>query len=564
MLGLTLSIVSPLVSTEVHADSLIGTIPVGQGPYGAVYDPDNARIYVANYDEGSVSVIDAHTNSVVATIANVGVNPRELAYNSNNKLVYVANTNFGQPSGSVAVIDPSTNQVIKVITASIGRNPTGIAYDSIHNKLYITNQLESFVSVIDGSTNNVIRTIGGIQNPYTDVFNPSNGKVYVTTALGVNQVYVIDPATDTVIKSIPVGSDPIFAAYDSTNHDIYVANQFSNNVYVIDDTTNQVTSIIPAGTRPVGVAHDPTNNKIYVANSASDDITIIDGSTNQPISTIPSGGDTPATPVYSSVNQLIYVTIQLSNYVSIFNPNPQPPSPPSQTTITSAIDGNGVSVQNGGSTVSKSITFQVTATQGSNPIASFECSLDSSQFSTCGTNTNPTTVSYNNLAAGQQHTFKVRAVDTQGNKDPTPATFTWTILTPSQAVQNIISTIDNMHLSHGTTTSLEAPLNNAIKQLNRNHDVPICNLLNAFLDQVNQKQAGGQLTPQQAANLRQQATAIETSLGCSASTTMTTATNNNNQESPSSTPSSIEKQQEQSLINLRNQAEHDALSSITK
>jgi hypothetical protein len=121
-----------------------------------------------------------------------------------------------------------------------------------------------------------------------------------------------------------------------------------------------------------------------------------------------------------------------------------------------------------------------------------------------------------------------------------------------------------MHLSHGTTTSLEAPLNNAIKQLNRNHDVPICNLLNAFLDQVNQKQAGGQLTPQQAANLRQQATAIETSLGCSASTTMTTATNNNNQESPSSTPSSIEKQQEQSLINLRNQAEHDALSSITK
>ena len=32
----------------------------------------------------------------------------------------------------------------------------------------------------------------------------------------------------------------IFSAYDSTNHDIYVANQFSNNVYVIDDVTNPV------------------------------------------------------------------------------------------------------------------------------------------------------------------------------------------------------------------------------------------------------------------------------------------------------------------------------------
>jgi hypothetical protein len=55
-------------------------------------------------------------------------------------------------------------------------------------------------------------------------------------------------------------------------------------------------------------------------------------------------------------------------------------------------------------------------------------------------------------------------------------------------VQNIINTIDNMHLSKGTTTSLEAPLNNAIKHLNRSHDVPVCNLLNAFLDQVDLKQ----------------------------------------------------------------------------
>jgi YVTN family beta-propeller protein len=75
---------------------------------------------------------------VVADIPLVGVNPRELAHNSNNGLMYVANIFFGQPSGSVAVIDPNTNQVIKVITEDIGRQPTGIAYDSIHNKLYVT------------------------------------------------------------------------------------------------------------------------------------------------------------------------------------------------------------------------------------------------------------------------------------------------------------------------------------------------------------------------------------------------------------------------------------------
>ena len=169
------------------------------------------------------------------------------------------------------------------------------------------------------------------------------------------------------------------------------------------------------------------------------------------------------------------------------------------------------------------------------------------------------------MVAGQQHSFKVRAVDTLGNKDPSPATFSWTILTPQQAVQNIINTIDNMHLSHGTTTSLEAPLNAALSQLNRNNHAAACNTLDAFLNQVKAKENNGQLTSQQAADLRQQATAIETSLGCSStSTTMTTATNNNGQESTSSIPSASEKQQEQALINLRNLAENDALSSMTK
>jgi FIMAH domain-containing protein len=117
------------------------------------------------------------------------------------------------------------------------------------------------------------------------------------------------------------------------------------------------------------------------------------------------------------------------------------------------------------------------------------------------------------MAAGQ-HTFKVRAVDSTGNKDPTPATFIWTILTPQQAVQNIISTIDNMHLSKGITTSLEAPLNAAISQLNRNNDAAACNTLDAFLQHVNTDESNGQLTSHQATGLRQQETAIQNSLGC--------------------------------------------------
>jgi hypothetical protein len=64
------------------------------------------------------------------------------------------------------------------------------------------------------------------------------------------------------------------------------------------------------------------------------------------------------------------------------------------------------------------------------------------------------------------------------------------------------------------TTSLEAGLNAALAQLNHNNDTPVCNQLNAFLNQVNAKQNNGQLTPQQAAELTQQAKAIQQSIGC--------------------------------------------------
>jgi hypothetical protein len=74
-----------------------------------------------------------------------------------------------------------------------------------------------------------------------------------------------------------------------------------------------------------------------------------------------------------------------------------------------------------------------------------------------------------------------------------------------------------MHLPRGNTAILEAPLNAAIGQLTRNNKVAACSQLNAFLVQVNKKQTNGQLTSQQATDLRQQGTAIQHAIGCSSS-----------------------------------------------
>lgn len=72
---------------------------------------------------------------------------------------------------------------------------------------------------------------------------------------------------------------------------------------------------------------------------------------------------------------------------------------------------------------SNSATFTFSGTDSIAPdaVASFECDLDGSGFSTC---TSPQT--YNSLSEGS-HTFQVRAKDAGGNVDPSPASYTWVV-----------------------------------------------------------------------------------------------------------------------------------------
>lgn len=204
-----------------------------------------------------------------------------------------------------------------------------------------------------------------------------------------------------------------------------------------------------------------------------------------------------------------------------------------RTTITSALEDNGSYVQNGGSIVSRDlnsltpieinvtgITADLPPSMHPNPIAHFECTIyvDGKPFKGCPNTNNGTrlTVGYK-VVPGQHYKLAVRAVDTQGIKDPNPATFSWIVITPQQATQKLINNIFN--LPKDVTTSLVRPLNATVKQLNR--DIAPCNQLNVFLNQLNARQTNGQLTLQQAAYLIQQATAVKHAIRCSNSITST-------------------------------------------
>ena len=84
-----------LVSSGATAGSsqppeLIDAVDVGAGPMGAAVNPEDDRIYVANYHDDTISVIDSVTHEIITTIA-VSDGPQSIAVNTSTNRIYVGN-----------------------------------------------------------------------------------------------------------------------------------------------------------------------------------------------------------------------------------------------------------------------------------------------------------------------------------------------------------------------------------------------------------------------------------------------------------------------------------------
>jgi YVTN family beta-propeller protein len=122
-------------------NSVIATVTVGAWPGALCYNPQNNKVYCANYDTASVTVIDGATNSVLATVA-VGYHPLVLRYNPANNKIYCANSG----SANVTVIDGTSDTV--VTTIGVGAYPADIIWRPAQNRVYVADYEGSSISVI--------------------------------------------------------------------------------------------------------------------------------------------------------------------------------------------------------------------------------------------------------------------------------------------------------------------------------------------------------------------------------------------------------------------------------
>jgi YVTN family beta-propeller protein len=196
---------STLVSViDTPTNAVVDRVPAVPGniPGGAAVNPAGTRLYVAVQDfPMEVAVIDTSTNRVVAKVATVPTGfevnlPFGVAVNPAGTRVYV--TNLGR--ATVSVIDAATNAV--VATVPVGLSPKGVAVDPTGTRVYVANSLDDSVSVIDTATNTVVATVKlpTFSEPIGVAVNPTGTRVYVANH-GAN-ASLIDTATNQVVGSV--------------------------------------------------------------------------------------------------------------------------------------------------------------------------------------------------------------------------------------------------------------------------------------------------------------------------------------------------------------------------
>jgi YVTN family beta-propeller protein len=209
-------------------------------------------VYVTNYSSDSVTVLDASTDSVIATIT-VGSRPQGVAVDPKGEFVVIAH----YLGDSIGVIDAQGNTFQGELP--VGDGPLGLTIDSSGTRLYVANSQDGTVSGIDLVGGLGIGTIPVGGSPQSVSVDPEGGLLYVGT-FGPSGIQVVSLATGTVVDTIEIAGGVRNVSVTPNSSRLFAATQSNARVAVIDTATRTVIDSIPVPlSRPIGkMAAEPT------------------------------------------------------------------------------------------------------------------------------------------------------------------------------------------------------------------------------------------------------------------------------------------------------------------
>jgi YVTN family beta-propeller protein len=224
------------------------TIDLPKMPHNGAFNTTGTELWIGQADAtaGSVLVYNTSDWSVKQSIP-VGKSPSEVTFSTDGNYAFVANTG----SATVTVINASTKAVRA--TLPVGADPVG-AWPAANGKMYVDNETAKTISVIDVASATVTETLSLGFKPGYAAYHNTTGELWVSDATNGKIVIYQRSGNNWVKKSeVVTGADAHAIAFNNDLSLAYITNQGANTVTILNATTYAKVLDIPVGRMPNGI-----------------------------------------------------------------------------------------------------------------------------------------------------------------------------------------------------------------------------------------------------------------------------------------------------------------------
>jgi DNA-binding beta-propeller fold protein YncE len=248
-----------VVVIDLDKDAVVGEIPDTPGVHGIALAPTLGRAFVSNGRESKASVVDISTLATAMKV-DTGPNPDTALYEPEQQEVYM----FNGRGKSATVFAAETGNVITTI--ELPGKPEFAVCDAKAGRIYDNIEDKSEVVAIDAKTHQVVDTwpIAPGEEPSGMAFDEAHHRLFL--GCGNKMMVMIDSENGKVIANVPIGGGVDANAFDPGTQLAFSSNG-EGNVTIAHEDSPDTLSVVQTleterGARTMTI--DPQTHKIYL------------------------------------------------------------------------------------------------------------------------------------------------------------------------------------------------------------------------------------------------------------------------------------------------------------
>jgi len=256
---LYLSHATKVVVVDLNTNTVTGEIADTPGVHAFVAVPEVQRGFSSNGKESKASVVDLTTLKTTSKI-NTGSNPDAVVYEPRHGEVYI----FNHTGNSATVINSKTATVSATIP--LGGTPEFAAVDQAAGRVYCNIEDKSDVAVIDADKHEVVArwSLSPGEEPTGIALDAAHHRLFAACH---NKILVmLDTNTGKVIATVPIGAGVDGCAFDDVTQLAFTSCGDGTTTIAKEETPQKLTVVETLKTEPGArtMALDPKTHRIYL------------------------------------------------------------------------------------------------------------------------------------------------------------------------------------------------------------------------------------------------------------------------------------------------------------